>query len=358
MKRMIFLCCLLALGGCSKKTPPGGASSPADMPPSMAPAPVLPPQGNPADVVVEVDGAKLTRGDVDMETEYRLAAVMNQIPPEQVAAARDDQRRRVVDQFLFTTLLRNEADRQKIAITPDDEALAYKEIAAQLPPGLSVDAVMKSSPRGEEAMREDIRTNIKIKKLLEPFATNAVNVTDQEITDFIAAYKNNLMMPEIVKARHILLATAATDDDKAKADKKKKAEDLRQKIVDGADFAEIAKEHSDDPGSKTRGGDLGQFTRDRMVKPFADAAFSQDVNAIGPLVETQFGYHIIQVTEHSQAGLAPRDKVTDIVKNQKRQKVVRDLVDQLKSKANIKYGDVMPAPAANMPVVTAPFPAQ
>jgi parvulin-like peptidyl-prolyl isomerase len=99
-----------------------------------------------------------------------------------------------------------------------------------------------------------------------------------------------------VRARHILVKAAENDGDAARAESKRVAEQIRKQIVDGAGFADMAAKHSDCP-SKQKGGDLGSFGRGQMVKPFEDAAFSQKENAIGPVVETSFGYHIIQVIE-------------------------------------------------------------
>ena len=108
-------------------------------------------------------------------------------------------------------------------------------------------------------------------------------------------------MPEQVRASHILISTKPidpnADPNQAKAQAKDKAEELLKKVKDGADFAALAKENSDCP-SNAQGGDLGLFPRGQMVKPFEDAAFALKVGEISDLVETQFGYHIIKVTEH------------------------------------------------------------
>jgi parvulin-like peptidyl-prolyl isomerase len=360
MRQIILLCCLLAFVGCSKKTPP--PATPASTTPSLgssyiSPVADLMPRGNPADVLVEVDGAKLTRGDVDAETEYNLQRAADRIPPDRVDVARQQIRSGIMDHFVQRTVLGNEAERQGIQATREDEESALKEIASQLPPGLTVDAMMKNSPRGEQAIRNEITGNIKIRKLLEQFSTNTIEVTDQEAADFAAMYKNNLMMPETVRARHILVAITPADDEKAKSEKKKKAEDVRQKLLEGGDFAALAKEYSDDLVSKERGGDLGPFTRERKIPAFADAAFSQATNAIGSIVETEHGYHIIQVTEHNQAGMAPREKILDILKGQKREKAFRAYLDGLKAKAAIKYSEDAAPEAPMKGVVTAPFPA-
>jgi len=102
--------------------------------------------------------------------------------------------------------------------------------------------------------------------------------------------------PQRAHARHILVAVAATDSPEAKKTKLLKAEDIRRQLLNGADFSETARKFSD-CHSKARGGDLGVFTKGVMVKPFEDAAFTQNVGEIGPVIETAFGYHIIQVLD-------------------------------------------------------------
>ena len=95
-------------------------------------------------------------------------------------------------------------------------------------------------------------------------------------------------MSDDIRASHILRNT----DGRSKDDALKEIEDLKAQIDDGANFAELAEEHSDCP-SGSGGGDLGEFGRGMMVKPFEEAAFGLDVDAISEPVETDFGYHLI-----------------------------------------------------------------
>lgn len=126
---------------------------------------------------------------------------------------------------------------------------------------------------------------------------NRVQVPEQELKQFYEKNTERFSRPEQVRARHILLKV----EGKKEEDVKKQAEELVKQLRAGADFAALAKEYSDDPGSKERGGDLGPFGRGRMVPEFDKAAFTQPVNQIGDPVKTQFGYHIIQVTEKQPA---------------------------------------------------------
>ena len=121
---------------------------------------------------------------------------------------------------------------------------------------------------------------------------NKVQIPESKLKEYYEENKQRFSRPEQVQARHILLKTEGKDE----AAVKKQAEDLVKQLRGGADFAALAKQFSEDPGSKDNGGDLGFFDKGRMVPEFEQAAFSQQVNAIGDPVKTQYGYHIIQVT--------------------------------------------------------------
>ena len=122
---------------------------------------------------------------------------------------------------------------------------------------------------------------------------NKVAIPEAKVKEFYEANKARYSRPEQVRARHILLKTDGTNDAEVKA----KADDLVKQLREGGDFAALAKQYSDDPGSKENGGDLGLFERGRMVPEFEQAAFTQPLNQIGDPVKTQFGYHIIQVQD-------------------------------------------------------------
>lgn len=125
-----------------------------------------------------------------------------------------------------------------------------------------------------------------------------MTVEDAEIEAF---YNDNMDMftqEEQVKASHILIGTI--NQNRPPEEAKKMAEDIYRQLQNGSDFAELAKEYSDDPGSAAKGGDLGFFPRGRMVGPFEDAAFGLQVDEVSQPVETQFGYHIVKVTDRRE----------------------------------------------------------
>ncbi|MBI4905586.1 MAG: peptidylprolyl isomerase [Acidobacteria bacterium] len=131
---------------------------------------------------------------------------------------------------------------------------------------------------------------------------------DDDLRKLYSSNLESFRTPERVHARHILVKAKKDDkDDEAKA--KAKAEDVLKQLKAGGDFAELAKKNSDDTGSAVKGGDLDFFGRGQMVKPFEDSAFSLKLNEISGVVQSDFGYHIIQTLAKEEARLKPFEEV-------------------------------------------------
>lgn len=180
--------------------------------------------------------------------------------------------------------------------------------------------------------------------------------------DLKKAYEDGKKDYEQVKARHILIAPkdspAARKEKKGltDAEAKAKAEDLRTKIVAGTlKFEDAAKKESDDVESGKNGGDLGSFGRQQMVPEFEQAAFGAKAKEITPVVKTQFGYHIIQVQEHSYR---PFDELKPTLEKTLKQQKLRAALDALKEASKPTFNDAYfgapPAAAAAPPKTEEP----
>lgn len=167
--------------------------------------------------------------------------------------------------------------------------------------------------------------------------TNSIEVSDEEAKTF---YQENLKdyTKDEVRASHILISTLDPDKqplpEEQKEEKRKKAEEVLVKAKSGEDFAKLAEEFSDDPGSAISGGDLGYFGQGVMVPEFNDKAFSMKVGEISDLVETQYGYHIIYLTDKNNGEL-PFDKVKSDVKSRIKYNKYQDKMTELKNSAQI-----------------------
>ena len=292
-----------------------------------------------AGIAVEVDGVKMTKAQLNTEMQKKLAMLKGQIPADKLEQAKAEIRKGLVDDFVLRTLLSREVAAKKMTASDKEIASVMEEMKSQLPAGMTMDELIKKNKIDVAKMRDDIGMNIKINKLIEKAAGTTIKITDKETTDFYEKNKDKFTKPETVHARHILVSKVPEDTEKSLTEKKAKAEDLRKKLLGGADFADLAAKNSDCP-SKQAGGDLGTFARGQMVKPFEDAAFSQEKNAIGPVVVTDFGFHIIQVLDHQASQVVKLDadtkkRINDYLEGEKRKSAFDGMVKGLKAAANI-----------------------
>jgi peptidyl-prolyl cis-trans isomerase D len=154
---------------------------------------------------------------------------------------------------------------------------------------------------------------------------NDVVVAEEDLQRF---YRRNLDLFEVaeqVHARHILLAVPGDASAKERQQKREQAEKLLIQAREGADFAELARKHSQDPGSAAKGGDLGFFRRGMMVQSFENAAFSLTAGQISEVVESPFGYHLIRVEAVESGGLRPLGEVKGQVEEGVRAEKARQL---------------------------------
>ena len=287
---------------------------------------------NPTNIVVSVDGDILSAGDLNTETRIRLSNMRGAgMGPDTLAQMRQI----VIEQFITRSLLLSEAKRRELVASEDDLNAELADIQKMVPEGVTVDDILNKSPLGKEAMLGHIKNKIVIDKLSKQLMKDGAKVSKDEIEEFIEKNKADIMLPETVEARHILLKFDDSDDDKTKKEKKDALKKIRKSIIKGADFAETAEKESNCPSGKN-GGFLGKFGKKDMVPEFADAAFSQKVGEVGEVITTQYGHHIILVEKHEKAGMVPREQIEARIKDLKMQSVMMEFIKELRSKADIK----------------------
>ena len=175
-----------------------------------------------------------------------------------------------------------------------------------------------------------------------------VTVTDAEVKQFYDGHPADFEQPEMAHVRHILLMTmdpvarAPLSADQQQA-KHKQIDDLLKRIQGGADFAALAKQYSEDPGSKDNGGELPAFSRGQMVPEFEAAAFSLTNNQVSAVVTTAYGYHIIKLIDKTPAkkvGYATvAARIRDFLTQQKIEKVAPAYMDKLRKAADVQILD-------------------
>ena len=254
----------------------------------------------PETLLATVNGKPITQGDVNIAGED----MAQNIPPQLTGKAKDAY---LLDYLINGDLLAQKAESEKIAQDPDFiQKLAYA--------------------------KQRLLTEVVLVKLAKDATSDAAL---HKIYDEAAKAQKP---EEEIRARHVLVAT---DGD---------AQAVLKRLNAGEDFAKVAKEMSKDPGSE--GGELGWFTRDRMVPAFADAAFKLKENQISEPVKTQFGWHVIQLEGRRPKVFPPFEQVKDQIARYAVQMAERDALVELRKTAKIERTPA--APPADGPVMTSP----
>ncbi|MGD8834774.1 MAG: SurA N-terminal domain-containing protein [Desulfobacteraceae bacterium] len=165
--------------------------------------------------------------------------------------------------------------------------------------------------------KDNYRTEPKVKARYLHFNPDAykadVQVTDEQISEYYSSHSAEFKTEKRVKARHILFKVGEEADEAASEIRKAEAMKIYEMAKAGKDFSDLAKQYSEGP-SKNQGGDLGWFTRDRMVKPFSDKAFAMTQDEISEPVRTSFGWHIIKVDQIEEAATRSLEEATNEIR--------------------------------------------
>ena len=193
--------------------------------------------------------------------------------------------------------------------------------------------------------------------------TAGIQVSPDELQSYYNQHRDQYRVAEQAKVSHILIKTPLPGpdgkvDEKGEAEAQKRADDILKQLKSGANFDELAKKYSEDPGSAKQGGSLGWIGKGRTVPEFEKAAFSQPIGQIGGLVKSNYGFHIIRVDARQDAHMKTLDDVKNeidpILKQQKAQQIAQKQADDLLQAAKSKGLDAAAA-VQGVPVVTSDF---
>jgi peptidyl-prolyl cis-trans isomerase C len=285
------------------------------------------------DVLARVNGEPVKKSDFDRLI-LNIEVSNGPIPP----ARRDAILRNLLDQLITYTAMSQQAKTENILASAADIESRIKQMQSGASDAEFTKALeaRKMSP---EQLRTDTRVQLTIEKLLAAHVAEAAVTTDAEARAFYDKNPDKFKQDDKVRASHILLKV----DPKAPAASRKEAQGriagLLKRARSGEDFAQLATKHSQD-GSAQQGGDLGYFDRREMVPAFSDVAFKLKPGEISDVVTTDFGYHIIKVTDKRAATTIPYEKasgqIIEFLTGQKKQERTGQFVDEVRKRARIE----------------------
>ena len=288
--------------------------------------------------VAVVNGDVISRIQFDKELKVHLERVSRQgrqISDDQMEELKKD----ILEGLIEREVLYQESQKAGIKIADQKVNDQLAGIKKRFPNEEEFKKALASMGLTEEEVRAQIQRGLAIRELIDQKVASKIAITDEETNAYYTGNPQLFKQPEKVKASHILIKVEPTADDTKKAEASKKIEEIQQKLKEGGDFAELAKEYSEGPSS-AKGGDLGYFQRGQMVKPFEDTAFSMKANEVSGRVETRFGYHLIKVydkkPEQTLAYADVKDKIAQRLKQEKVEKDATQYVENLKKDAKVE----------------------
>jgi peptidyl-prolyl cis-trans isomerase C len=294
-------------------------------------------------IVVRVLGESITEKQV-LDTINQLAfqlANNQQATGQQLQQKESLFYREALDTLIGTILLKNEAKERNLVADKAKIDESLRSMKARFPNEAQFQQALQGQGIKEEDLRSSIETNLLCQQVLELIAQDLPPPTDIEIQKYYDANPKSFLEPE---QRHTAAISLKVDEGatpEQKMEIRKKLENIRADIGSKKiTFAEAAVKESDDKANSTRGGDLGFVKRGAMLKPLEDMVFATKPGSLTPILETEIGYHLIQVIELKPAGIVPLEtaqpKIKDLLERKAKQEATKKHLEQLKTKVKIE----------------------
>lgn len=247
-------------------------------------------------------------------------------------------KKQILESLINQELLFQECQKNRIAADEQSVAASLSELKAEFESDDEYKQALKDANMQEEEWVNYIRKSMAINELVATQITQHVTVTEEESKAYYDSSPDEFARTEKVRASHILVLVAQDAGEAKKVAAREELVGIQKKIQAGEDFATIAKESSDCPSAQN-GGDLGYFERGNKVQAFEDAAFSMNIGDVSDIVETQYGYHLIKVTDKIEAGIiayeAVRSDLEEFMTQQKISAGVASLIETIRKGAEI-----------------------
>jgi peptidyl-prolyl cis-trans isomerase C len=188
-------------------------------------------------------------------------------------------------------------------------------------------------------LTRELQKSLTVTKFIQETIAKKITITPAELSQYYEQHKEEFQHPDLVRTSHILILVKAGATQEQETMAKQRAEELLARVKKGEDFAKLAKENSMDPASASQGGDVGLVPKGQLTPEYEEVAFSLPPGGISNVVRSQFGFHIIKVTDKKKEGLATLDEsraeLTEFLKRQKTDQELSKLVTELRTQAKI-----------------------
>ena len=332
---------LILTSGCGKDTPVASEDTDLSQSKDLFDKPQTSPAAEiqPNMAVARVNGEEILFEDVQQAIQNMLASSPRVPPPEVLQEQMPQLLSRSLNNIITKLLVEDAIESEEISVPDSEVEKRLRQVASSIPGGKKLSEILAERGITRKEFRAGLAEEMAIQKLVEEHTSGIEDPSNEEVREFYEENPERFEMPASATASHILIGFDDNESDAGKADKLEEIKVIRKKILSGADFEEMARKHSTGPSAE-KGGNLGRFPRGRMLEPFDEAVFNQEIGAVGEPVETKFGYHIIRVEEREDAGKLEFEKAKNDIKSylegMRKQEALQEYMQQLNDKADIE----------------------
>ncbi len=318
------------------------------------------------EIVARVNNDAITLSDVqkaDQALHEEIAHDCQGCPPEKVEEIYKDKQKDLLRDLIDQALLVERAKDMGISVETDvikrlDEIRKQNNLGSME----ELEKAVESQGFGWEDFKSQIRNTLLTQEVIRREVGSHINIPNDDVKKYYEEHQKDFNRPEQVMLSEIFLSTEGKSPEEMSS-VEKKAEDLRNRVVKGEDFNEIAKHFSEGSTAKD-GGELGTFEHGQLSKQLEDIVFKMDKGQMSEVIQTKEGFEILKLDAHYQAGLQPLDKVENEIMNriysQKMQPTMRGYLGQLREQSYVMvkpgYTDSAAVPGASVIQEVAPTP--
>jgi peptidyl-prolyl cis-trans isomerase SurA len=312
------------------------------------------------EIIARVNNDVITMSDyqkADQQLREEVAHDCQGCPPDKVQQGYKDQQKDLLRGLIDQSLLVQRAKDMGISVETDlikrlDEVRKQNSLNSLE----ELEKAVEGSGIAWEDYKTQIRNGLLTQEVMRKEVGSRINIGNDEVKKYYDEHPQEFTRPEQVELSEIFLSTEGKSPEEIAA-VQKKAEDLRNRVVKGDEFSEIAKRYSEGSTAKDQSGDLGTYQRGQLSPQLEEVVFKMEKGQITDVIQTKTGFEVLKVVNHYQSGLQPLDKVENEIMNrlymQKMQPTMRDYLAQLREESYVmvKPGYVDSAAVAGASVI-------
>ena len=268
----------------------------------------------------------------------RVASIAAQMPPSEDTTSTAFFRR-VLEEIVGGELLYQASRDRSLTVGAVEIEQQLSTMRSRFPDPARFEQALAQQGLTLDALKTQMERDMSIQKFIEADVTPQVSVSEDAKRAFYDENPERMRQPDRLRLSHVLKLVEPGAPPEAKAAARSELEGVLAEAQGGADFAALARDHSEDPGSAANGGEL-VVRRGETVPPFEEAAFALSAGELSPIVETQFGFHIIKLSEKIEGELVPYEQMEPRIEGYLRQQAVQEEIDRtvesLKADARIE----------------------